>query len=74
MSEINNQITSSIPHAHPADEMPYSDIELRDHMVKYHGWTLGMIKQRGWTDNGDYIRAFHNSAHQTAHLDNPTGR
>lgn len=74
MSEkIDNRLARREPHEHPAGE-EYSDAELRNHMVRYHGWTLGMMQQRGWIEDGSYVRASHANEHKTGHLDPPNQR
>jgi hypothetical protein len=69
--KIDNHLARAVPHTHPADEQ-YRAGELRNHMIKYHGWTVGMVRQKGWAEDGAYIRRYHQGAHQTAHLDPPT--
>jgi hypothetical protein len=70
MSRINNNLSRRVAHNHPAgEEMSLSD--LRNHLVKYHGWTIGQILQRGTLDEGAYMRQFHRNEHDTSHLDPP---
>lgn len=69
-NKINNRISRSRAHEHEARELAgYSDDELRDHLVAYHGWSLGMMRQRGWIEEGSYARSWHAHAHATGHLD-----
>jgi hypothetical protein len=64
--KLDNSLTGRTEHEHAASEMT-SDSELRNHMVKHHGWTLNMIHQRGYRAGG-YLREFHRVLHVTAHL------
>lgn len=70
--KIDNRLARNVPHTHSASELPYSDAELRNHLISYHGWTVGQVKQRGWSEDGAYIRGYHANAHETAHLDPPS--
>lgn len=61
-----------IDHTHDRGER-MTDETLRDHLAESHGWSFGMVAQRGFIEDGGYARAWHDNAHKTAHLDNPKG-
>jgi hypothetical protein len=67
-SNIDNRLSRRRPHTHPAGE-EMSIPELRNHLVKYHGWSIGQILQRGDVDGGGYMKQFHENEHATSHLD-----
>lgn len=62
MAQIDNHLAARRRHTH-SDGEEMSHAELLAHMIKYHGWTLGMIHKRGNTDEGAYVRHWHDREH-----------
>lgn len=70
---IDNHLARKQAHEHPAGEV-MDNRELLSHLVKYHGWSLEMVRQRGYREDGGYAEGFHRNLHATASLDPPSER
>lgn len=64
--EIDNELSGRIPHVHPEDEEEMLPDVLRAHLVKYHGWTLAMLRHgRNEGEEGvRYMQKWHKNDHE----------
>lgn len=64
---IDNTLSRSISHVHPEDEAEMGRVVLMAHLIRYHGWNLGMFF-KGRTDGEEgtrYMERWHRNAHKT---------
>lgn len=63
---INNRLSGRVSHVHPKDEEEMLPDTLRAHLIKYHGWTLAMLR-KGRADGEEgvqYMQGWHHNDHQ----------
>lgn len=63
---INNSLSGRHQHVHPEGEPWMAPDVLRAHLIKYHGWTLVMLRhgRNEGSDGVDYMRRWHENDHK----------